>query len=115
MGDDPPILTDQQLAVEQVIRKVFAKYSIAIPVTDSIRHVFQTKLWHMGQKMSKYGGRGRKKLIEEWKTSTWPLTIASDKQLLHQKRSLEVEFQKESLKRQKLETDSIQMRNVVRE
>lgn len=97
---------DQQLAIERVIYKVFNKYSInCSDVTEQIRSTFKAKLWRMGNKLSKLGGK-RQKVIDAWKDSYWQLTIAdASKKLLSRKRSLEKSLDSEVSKRLKLEAE----------
>lgn len=66
----------QQLAMERVIIKTFAKYSICYDITDN----FKVKLWRMGKKLAGLGGTKRLQLIEEWKDSSWSLSINANEE-----------------------------------
>lgn len=37
--------------------------------------MFKSKLWRMGQALSKLGGTKRLKQLEEWKSSSWSFSI----------------------------------------
>ena len=96
-------LTERQVSIERVIKKVLSSQSVETAIADSVRNAFKMKLWRMGKKLSKVGGTKRKRIIEEWKTSTWHLTL-DVKSILGQKRKLELSLENEQSKRQKLES-----------
>ena len=99
------------MAIERVILKVFSKYSIDTEVTEQIRSTFKTKLWRMGNKLSKIGGLKHLQVIDDWKNSFWPLTIVDmGKRLMFRKRSLEKSLENEVSKRLKLEADIQELR-----
>ena len=58
-------LTETQLAVVRVIRKVFAHDSILLEVSNPIRNSFKCKLWQMGKVLSLMCGTKRKQNIWE--------------------------------------------------
>ena len=55
-------LTDHQILVEHVIRKVFFKH---LDITDKVRGAFKSKLWRMGQTLSKLGRTKRQTVINQ--------------------------------------------------
>ena len=105
-------VTETQLAIERVIRKVFAHYSIPLEVSDPIRNSFKCKLWRMGKALSSMGGTKRKLTLERWKEgklSTWSLTIHSreaHRQLLKRTHQVEIQLEEQVSKRQKLESEA---------
>lgn len=108
-------LTDKQKAIERVIAKTFFDHDITVAISDKIRSVFRSKLWRMGQCLSKLGGSKRQQQVNEWKDTIWPLTIKvpGAGMLLHQKRRLEERLEKETSKRQKLEAESSSLKKQV--
>ena len=102
---DANSLSDQNLALERVICKVFTKYHITADITERIRATFKTKLWRLGGKLSKLGGTKRLQVIDSWKNSYWPLMINEQQQLKSRKRHLEEDLKREVCKRQKLEVE----------
>ena len=86
--------------------KVFNHYNLPGEPTDDLRSAFKSKLWRMGQALSKVGGTKRKKVIEQWKETSWVISVGSlstQRQLLKSKRQLEAKLENEKTKRQKLE------------
>ena len=66
------------LKVDQVIQRTFHKYGVKLRVTEKIRALFKSKLWHMGQRISKLGSVKRKELLENWKcghNSVWQIQV----------------------------------------
>ena len=64
--------------LDEVITKTLSGVGLQYPVTDHMRACFKSKLWRMGQKISKAGSTRRKKIFESWKTgknSIWELHI----------------------------------------
>ena len=92
------------LKVKQVVQRIFAEYGVKLPTTDSIS--FKSKLWRMGQKISKIGSIKRKQLLENWKCGTDSLqvdTVMVNKQLLKTNRKQERVLALETTKCHKLE------------
>ena len=111
-------LTDHQILVERVIRKVFFKYSILLDITDKVRGAFKSKLWRMGQTLSKLGGTKRQTVINQWKETVWPFAVnvsELNEQLLLRKRQLENKLESEVAKRQKMETNSASLLKEVKQ
>ena len=102
-------LSVYQTAIEHVIKRVFKEYNISLDISDKTRSIFKSKLWRMGQSLSKLGGSKRKQRINQWKESDWIFSV-DPKEVSHQfikrKRQLEVQLETEKKKRQKLESDS---------
>ena len=102
-------LSAQQVKLERVIKRTLAKYEVYQPVTNRLRATFKTKLWRMGQRLSKLGSFKRKVLLDSWKfgvNSVWELqldVIEANKQLINVKRKNEQELESERVKRQRLE------------
>lgn len=64
--------------LDEVITKTLSAVGIHYPVTEQMRACFKSKLWRMGQKISKAGSTKRKQIFESWKTgknSVWELHI----------------------------------------
>ena len=102
-------MTQTQLALERIITKVFNHYSVSLDITDKIRATFKTKLWRMGRKLSKTGGKQRKELLHRWEEgeeSLWNFTVDESEatsQMMARKRKVENQLHQERVKRQKLE------------
>ena len=72
-------LTPTELLYERVITKLFKQYEIPIRITDPIRHTIRTKIWRMGQALSKLGGDQRKKQLARWNdgpNSSWKFEVS---------------------------------------
>ena len=101
-------LSQNQLVIERIIRKVFNHYEIPLDITDSIRATFKTKLWRMGKRLSTLGGPRRCQEINKLKDTIWTLTVNQDeicKQLRKRKCEVETLLSEEISKRRKLEQD----------
>jgi len=71
-------LTETQIAIERVIKKVFCHYSVPLEISASIRNTFKCKLWRMGKILSSLGDTKRKQALSNWKegkSSIWPFTV----------------------------------------
>ena len=85
-------------AIERVIMKVFAECSITADISERVRVMFKSKLWRMGQALSKLGGTKRLNLLEKWKDTSWSFFIDTsevNKQLTHRKHQLEEKLENE--------------------
>lgn len=108
---NPAGLTASQLLYERVINKVFSHYAIPLNVSDNIRASFRSKLWRMGIKLSKLGGKSRANQLNRWKEgeeSTWSFVVNEvevNRQLLHRKRKAENELKEQIAKRKKCEEE----------
>lgn len=101
-------LTGTQLAFERVIAKTFSHYSITLEITPAIRTTFKCKLWRMGKSWSALGTKNRSKKLATWKNENWEFSIPDvevKRQLLVRKRKVEIQLDKEIVKRQKLEKE----------
>ena len=67
--------TDKQKAIERVIMKTFFNHDITVDISDKIQSAFMSKLWRLGQCLSKLGGSTckRQQKINEW-TDTYMAT-----------------------------------------
>ena len=93
-------------ATEHVIMKVFAECGITVSISEKIRVMFRSKLWRMGQTLSKLGGTKRLNLLEKWKSTSWSFSIdlkEINQQLASRKHELEEQLESEKCKRQKME------------
>ena len=100
--------TPVQLAHERVITKVFNHYAIPLDITDCIRSSFKAKLWRMGKRYSKQGGKQREQQLSQWKDGVWSFEVSSvevNRQLLKRRRSTEIQLKEETEKRRKLESE----------
>ena len=85
MSADPKAYVDEAenlpcslLKVEQVIKRIFQEYGVKLPITEKIRASFKSKLWRMGQRISKLGSVKCKELLEDWKygrDSVWQVQV----------------------------------------
>ena len=97
-------MTQTQLALEQIINKAFNHYSVSLDITDKIRATFKTKLWRMGRKLSKTGGKQRKELLHRWEEgeeSLWNFTVDESEatsQMMAHKRKVENQLHQERVK-----------------
>ena len=97
-----------QLAHECVITN---HYAIPLEISDTIRAAFKAKLWRMGKLFSKLGGTKCQEQLIKWKDgseATWNFVVNEvevQRQLLKRKRLIEVQIEKESTKRRKLENE----------
>lgn len=104
-------LTPAQLKLERVIQRSLAECEVdSVPITDSLRATFKSKLWRMGQCLAKVGGTKRKEILESWKgpQSTWEVHIDlvdTTKSLVKEKRKADRQLASERAKRQKLEEE----------
>ena len=99
-------LTGTQMAFERVIAKMFSHYSIPLEITPAIRTTFKSKLWRMGKSFSELGTKNRSAKLVTWKNENWEFSITdveAKRQLLTRKRKVEIQLDKEVVKRQKLE------------
>ena len=107
--DNAENLSCNLLKVERVIKCTFAKYGVQLPITENMRASFKSKLWRMGQRISKLGSVKRRELLESWKSgrdSIWQLQVDAvmvNKELIKVKRKNEVSLAAETTKRHKLE------------
>ena len=91
-----------------MITKTFAHYSISLDITDTIRAIFNSKLWRMGKLCSKLGTKNRKFQLLTWKEgkdAIWKFTPGEaevNSQVLCRKRSME-DLEMETTKRKCLE------------
>lgn len=110
--DDAENLTYSMLKIERVIQRTFQEYGVKLPTTAKIRASFKSKLWRMGQRISKLGSIKRKELVENWKCgpeSVWQIQVDAvvvNKELLKAKRKNEELLAAETAKRQKLEEEA---------
>jgi len=74
-NDDSNPSTANTSQLDQVIAKTMSKVGVQYPITDQIRACFKSKLWRMGQKISKAGSTKRKQILQSWKDSVWELHI----------------------------------------
>jgi len=101
-------LSYSQVKLERVIKRTFAEYDVHFPATEQLRASFKSKLWRMGQKLSKVGSTKRKAILEGWKTGKdckWELqinAIAANKELVRAKRKSEQQLASEHTKRLRL-------------
>lgn len=102
-------LSCSSLKVERVIQRTFQEYGVKLPITEKIRSLFKSKLWRMGQRISKLGSVKRKDLLENWKCgchSVWQIqvdTVMVIKELVKVNQKNEALLAAETTKRQKLE------------
>ena len=80
-------LSESQLELECVITEVFNHNAIPLDISDAIRATFKSKLWRMGNSLSKLGGPRHSQKIDRWADpgSIWSFTVDSSevcKQLL---------------------------------
>lgn len=105
-------LTDTQAAIERVIKKVFSHYSIPLEISGTVRNTFKCKLWRMGKTLSSLGGTKCKQTLSNWKEgklSIWSFTVntkEAQRQLLKRSHQVEVQLEREKVKRQKLEAEA---------
>lgn len=93
-----------------MIQRTFHEYGVKLPITEKIRaFINKSKLWRMGQRISKLGSVKRKALLESWKSgrdSVWQVqvdTVMVNKELVKTKRKNEASLAAETTKRHKLE------------
>ena len=100
--------TSVQLAHERVMTN---QYAIALEISDTFRAALKAKLWRMGKLFSKLGGTKCQKQLIKWKDgseATWNFVVNEvevQRQLLKRKHLIEVQIEKESTKRRKLENE----------
>lgn len=107
-----------QAAIERVIKKAFKQYDIPVEISDKTRSIFKSKLWRMGQALSKLGGTKRKQQIDAWKESDWSFLVDTNEisqQLINRKRHHKVQLENELVKRQKLESDSASLKKEIKD
>ena len=86
-------------------------YAIPLEISDTIRAALKAKLWRMGKLFSKLGGTKCQEQLIKWKDgseATWNFVVNEvevQRQLLKRKRLIEVQIEKESTKRRKLENE----------
>jgi len=56
--------------LDQVIAKTLSEVNVHYPITNQLRACFKTKLWRMGQQISKASSTKRKKILENWKSGS---------------------------------------------
>ena len=93
------MISGQQLAIEHVVCKVFAKYSITSEINDQIRSLFKDKV--MEKKLAGLGGTKR-----FMKDSNWTFANEMIRCLMSRKRRLEQDLKNEVSKWQKIETEN---------
>ena len=109
MSVDLPVelcLSSDQLAIERVIAKTFTRYQFNVIVMDRLRALFMSKLYRMGKHLQSLGGRGRMKVMEKWKETTWTLELKCDEIVPHFNRKRKPEhaiIQSSKCKQTKLE------------
>ena len=119
--DNAENLSCNLLKVERVIKRTFAEYGVQLPITEKMRASFKSKLWRMGQKISKLGSVKRKELLESWKSgrdSIWQLQVDAvmvNKELIKVKRKNEASLAAETTKRHKLEQQLQKTRTTLKE
>ena len=107
--DEAENLSCSLLKVDQVIQRTFHEYGVKLTITEKIRASFKSKLWRMGQRISKLGSVKRKELLENWKCgrdSVWQVqvdTVMVNKELVEAMRKNESLLAAETIKRHKLE------------
>ena len=55
--DTSETLTNHQLLIERIITRVFSEYNICCVIDDEMRALFKSKLWRVGQEISKAGSK----------------------------------------------------------
>ena len=110
-----------------MITRTLSEYNIHCSIDDNLRAAFKTKLWRVGQKVSKAGSIARKKIFEEWKTginSVWQIQInvdnfkkelAKEKEIAKEKTITEEKIQAEHSKRLRLEEELTHSKLVLKE
>ena len=94
-----------------MISKVFNHYAIPLEINDTIRSSFKAKLWRMGKRYSKQGGKQREQQLQNWKDgkgSVWSFEVSDvevNRQLLKRKRCVETQLKEETDKRRRLESE----------
>jgi len=68
-------ITSNQVPVERVIVKIFTKYRCDVVITDRLWTLFTSKLWRMGKSLQRFGGTGRRNLVEKWKKIEWTVEL----------------------------------------
>ena len=70
-------LTECQLKLHRVFKKMFSVYNLCYPVTEDLCRILKCKLWRMGQRLCGAGSNKRRKMLEEWNkpNSDWELYI----------------------------------------
>lgn len=107
--DEAENLSCSSLKVERVIQRTYREYGVKLPITEKIRASFKSKLWRMGQRISKLGSAKRKDLLENWKCghdSVWQVqvdTVMVNKELVKANQKNEVSLAAETTKYRKLE------------
>lgn len=93
--------------------KTFSEYGVSLPVTPDTRAKFKTKLWRLGQRLSKAGSTKRAQILLEWKQSVWEVeldTTTANKALVKGKRKAEQQLAVEKSKKQRLENELVRVK-----
>ena len=107
--DEAENLSCGLLKIDRVIQRTFHEYGVKLPITEKIRASFRSKLWRMGQRISKLGSVKRKELLENWKhgrDSVWQVqvdTVMVNKELVKNKQKNEALLAAETTKCHELE------------
>ena len=64
-------LTPVQASIERVIQITFWEYGISVPITDTVRATFKTKLRRLGQRLANVNSSKRAQILGGWKESVW--------------------------------------------
>ena len=92
-------LSMHQILIERVIKRVFKEYKIPLDISTTTRSIFKSKLWRMGQALSKLGGTKRQHQLDLWKESVWSFSVDTKEmgqQFLKRKHHLETRLEKGS-------------------
>ena len=103
-GESSGASISPKTAIEHVIMKVFTECGITVAISEKIRVMFRSKLWRMGQTLSKLGGTKRLNQLEKWKSTSWSFSIdlrEINEELTSHKHKEQLENEK--CKRQKME------------
>lgn len=92
-----------------MIKRTCNEYGVGLPVTDKLRAKFKSKLWRMGQRLSKAGSTKRQSILQSWEAgeeATWEIqvdAIEANKQLVTLKRKSDTQLTSEKTKRLRLQ------------